>query len=216
MTPKKKTTVAMNAAAGTDKAESVLTVRRREKAIAEDAGAAAAPPKDLPQDLPRPTDLQLNTWNDAVQMFSQRRFEEALPLFREASRGPAVHVADKARSYEQICLRHCTWTQVEFRTAEDHFYYGVERLNAGDLPQARNHLSLALKLQPEGDHIYYTLALCCGYDGDGNGACENLKRAIDLEPRNRVMAKQDSEFTGLAQQFPALRMLLTHDVASDS
>jgi tetratricopeptide (TPR) repeat protein len=161
---------------------------------------------------PRPVDLQLKIWDAAVQLFSKRRYAEAAPLFREAAAGPAVHVADKARSYEQICERQSAKAQVEFRTAEDHFYYGVERLNAGDLQQARSHLSQALRLQPEGDHILYTMALCCGFSGDGNGACENLKRAIDLEPRNRVMARQDSEFTSLAQQFPALRALLGADV----
>jgi hypothetical protein len=51
------------------------------------------------------------------------------------------------------------------------------------------------------------MALCCGIAGDGNGACENLRRAINLEPRNRILARQDPEFMALGSQFPALRML---------
>ena len=143
-----------------------------------------------------------------MQFFSRRSYADAAPLFREVAKGPAVHVADKARSYEEICLRQMARHAVEFRTAEDHFYFAVERLGAQDLKQAQAHLMDALLLQPEGDHILYTMALCCGFSGDGNGACENLKRAIDLDPRNRVMARQDSEFTSLARQFPALRALL--------
>jgi hypothetical protein len=52
------------------------------------------------------------------------------------------------------------------------------------------------------------MALCCGLSGDGTGACENLKRAIDLEPRNRILARQDPEFLGILPQFPALRALI--------
>jgi hypothetical protein len=152
--------------------------------------------------------VQLKTWDAAVRLFSRRSYAEAAPLFRQAMQGPAVHVADKARSYEEICRRQISRLQVEFRTADDHFYYAVERLGARDLKEAQIHLLQALRLQPEGDHILYTMALCCGFSGDGNGACENLKRAIELDPKNRVMAKQDSDFISLARQFPALGALL--------
>ena len=98
--------------------------------------------------------------------------------------------------------------EVKLSTAEDHFNYGVERLNARDVDLALHHLGRALAMQPDADHVLYTMALCCGFAGDGNGACENLKRAIDLEPRNRILARQDPEFTALAAQFPGLRALL--------
>jgi hypothetical protein len=199
MTPKKKTPPA---------AEKPT----RASAGAAKSAAAAAIAKAPP---PRPTDIQLANWNKAMQMFSQRRFEDALPLFRETAMGPAVHVADKARSYEQICLRQSARPQAEFRTPDDHFYYGVERMNARDLAQAQKHLSMALKLQPDGDHILYAIALCCGLSGDGTGACENLKRAIDLEPRNRVIARQDSEFALVADQFPGVRALLSSSPAAE-
>ena len=151
---------------------------------------------------------QLQIWEQAVQLFSQRRFAEACARFEEAASGPAVHIADKARSYLQICRRKTAKPEVEFQTAEDHFNYGVERLNARDMEQARFHFGRALVLEPDADYVLYTMALCCGLDGDGNGACANLKRAIDLEPRNRILARQDPEFIALAGQLPGLRALL--------
>lgn len=160
---------------------------------------------------PRPltaSEKQLQLWEHAVQLFTQRRFAEACAAFREVAAGPAAHVADKARSYLQICERKIERHSLELHTAEDHFNYGVERLNARDTEQARFHFTRALTLEPEADHILYTLALCCGISGDGNGACENLKRAIGLEPRNRILARQDPEFHALLVQFPALRSLL--------
>ena len=102
---------------------------------------------------------------------------------------------------------------MDLQTADDHFNYGVERLNARDMEVARRHLDRALALEPDGEHILFTLALCCGLAGDGAGACENLKRAIELEPKNRILARQDPEFSALAQQFPALRALLAPENA---
>jgi tetratricopeptide (TPR) repeat protein len=157
---------------------------------------------------PSPAALQLKAFEQAVQLFTSRRYEQASAQFREAARGPAVHIADKARSYVQICERQTARITPDLRTAEDHFNYGVERLNAGDIPVARTHLSRALGMQPNGDHILYTLALCCGLAGDGDAACENLKRAIDIEPRNRILARQDPEFTALVGHIPSLRSLL--------
>jgi tetratricopeptide (TPR) repeat protein len=154
---------------------------------------------------------QLALWEHAVQLFTQRKFDEACALFREVAAGPAAHIADKARSYLQICERKTARPEPLLRTVDDHFNVGVERLNAGDTARARFHFGQALELQPDSDHILYTLALCCGISGDGNGACENLKRAIGLDPTNRILARQDPEFLPLFAQIPALRALVSND-----
>jgi hypothetical protein len=49
---------------------------------------------------------------------------------------------------------------------------------------------------------YYALALAQALGGRPGGAHENLKRAIELEPRNRIMARQDADFAPLAKQPP--------------
>jgi tetratricopeptide (TPR) repeat protein len=186
----------------------------RKKTTAVGAGTLPVPNEPEPpvkQEPVSPGAQQLKIWERAVRLFSERRFAEACDRFREAIVGPDAQVADKARSYLQICERKTAKRDLEFQTAEDHFNYGVERMNARDMEQARFHLLRALGIEPEGDHILYTMALCCGLSGDGNGACENLKRAISLEPRNRILARQDPEFSALTMQFPALRALLGND-----
>src|SRR5579863_8015973 len=160
---------------------------------------------------PSAFEVQLKIYEQAVQLFSQRKLAEARDRFLEVAKGPAPHISDKARSYVQVCERRTGGTQVKLSTAEDHFNYGVERLNARDIELAKHHLGHALTMQPDADHVLYTLALCFGLAGDGNGVCENLKLAIDLEPRNRILARQDPEFSALASQFPALRALLTSE-----
>jgi hypothetical protein len=152
--------------------------------------------------------LQMKQWEQAVQLFSQKKYGPAEARFAEAASGPAAHIADKARSYAQICSRKTNGPDVNLHSADDHFNYGVERLNARDMEVARRHLDRALALQPEGEHILFTLALCCGLSGDAEAACDNLRRAISLEPKNRILARQDPEFLALAQQIPALRAVL--------
>ena len=178
------------------------------------SAAKVAPPrapvrKPVVVEGPSPAELQLKSYEHALRLFSQRKLGEARDRFLETARGPAAHISDKARSYIQVCERRTAVVEVTRNlSAEDHFNHGVERLNARDVEQARAHFGRALTQKPDADHILYTMALCCGLAGDGNGACENLKRAIHLEPRNRILARQDPEFLALASQFPALRLLL--------
>src|SRR5947209_3193515 len=48
---------------------------------------------------------QMKQWEEAVKLFSQKKFAPAKARFTEAASGPAAHIADKARSYAQICAR---------------------------------------------------------------------------------------------------------------
>lgn len=153
--------------------------------------------------------VQLSHYEEAVALFSQRKFADAAQRFGNAAGGPAAHISDKARSYQQVCARRAVSFDLKLNSAEDHFNYGVERLNARDTEVARRHLAKALELEPGGDHILYTLSLCEGLNGNSAAACENLKRAIEIDPRNRILARQDPEFSALSAQLPALKAILT-------
>jgi hypothetical protein len=57
-------------------------------------------------------------------------------------------------------------------------------------------------MSPGADHIHYALALAQALAGDLTNAQQNLKRAIELEPRNRLIARQDADFAPLANLPP--------------
>src|SRR5580693_9198823 len=61
--------------------------------------------KTIPIEPPSPAKVQLKIYEEAVGLFSQRKMREAHARFAEASKGPDAHVADKARSYAQVCER---------------------------------------------------------------------------------------------------------------
>ena len=156
-------------------------------------------------------EVQQKKWEEAVKLFTLRKFAEAKVRFVEVAAGPRAEVADKARAYGQMCERRLGPQRPQLKTAEEYFTYGVDRLNARDLDEARMHLEKALTMAPAGDHILYALALCSGFAGDGAAAADNLRRAIEIAPGNRIHARQDLEFQSLAAQFPGLRSVMGHE-----
>ena len=91
---------------------------------------------------------------------------------------------------------------VTLGTAEEYYNYGVALINLRNLTEARSHLEKALEMSPSADHVHYALALAQALAGDVANAQQNLERAIELEPRNRLIARQDADFAPLANQPP--------------
>jgi len=179
--------------------------RRRPLApVAESAGSAAA------AEARSAAQAQLKSFEHANRLFHATKFAEARELFAIAVDGPNREMAHNAELHIRMCDRRLQKPVVDLRTAEEHYNYGIAMINARNLHDAQHHLESALKLEPQADHVYYAMALCRGLSGDIEGACENLKRAIDLEPRNRIHARQDADFAGFSNQ-PQIQQLLFPD-----
>jgi len=152
-------------------------------------------------------DEHMKRFEEAIKLFRSQNFAQAKLAFERAIEGPQREVAHNAKLHIAMCERRLQSENVNFATPEEHYDYGIARLNSRDLPAARRHFEAALALAPGGDHIYYGLALCCGLSGDLQGCYENLKRAIDLQPRNRLAARQDPDFNVIGQH-PVFHQLL--------
>lgn len=106
-----------------------------------------------------------------------------------------------------MCRRRTTRSEVQLRTAEEHYNYAIALINERNLSQAEKHLVLALAQAPEADHLFYALALARGLAGDVQAAHSYLRRAIELEPRNRISARNDPDFSTLARLSPIAELL---------
>jgi tetratricopeptide (TPR) repeat protein len=151
---------------------------------------------------PQSPEKQLGSFEAAMKLFRAPDFKQARDLFLEAAKGPERDVAHRARLHAAMCDRRLEQTAPNLRSAEDYYTYGVAQLNVRKVAEARALLEQALQLAPRADHIYYALALAQALGGDLAGAHENMKRAIELEPRNRIIARQDADFAPLANQPP--------------
>ena len=150
---------------------------------------------------------QLGAFEAAMKLFHARNFPEARTLFLTAAEGPERDVANRARLHLAMCERRLQQATVDLGSAEDYYNYGIALLNTRNVGEARAHLDKALQLAPDSDHIHYALALAQALSGDLAAAHENLKRAIELEPRNRIMARQDADFAQVANQPPFQSLL---------
>jgi tetratricopeptide (TPR) repeat protein len=141
---------------------------------------------------------QITALEEGLRLFRQQRFIEAKECFERALQGSDSAVRFAAKTHLSVCERRIQKPALNLVTAEDHYNYGIERLNARDIEAARRHLQIAVALQSGSEHMLYALAAALALSGDVSGSYENLRRAIEIEPRNRVSARQDSDFSGVA------------------
>jgi tetratricopeptide (TPR) repeat protein len=128
------------------------------------------------------SEAQLADFEAASKLFHARKFREAHDLFLRAAEGPERDVAHRARLHAAMCAQRFQQSEVRCETVEDHYNYGVALLNARKVEEARSHLERALQMAPDSE------------------------RAIELDPKNRIMARQDGDFAPVAgqAQFQAL------------
>jgi tetratricopeptide (TPR) repeat protein len=145
---------------------------------------------------------QRNAFESAMKLFHARQLREARELFVIAASGPERDVAQRSRAQIAMCDRRLEQSSVNLLSAEDYYNYGVALINTRNVAEACVHLRKALEIAPEADHVHYALALALALAGDPMRAYESLRRAIELEPRNRLIARQDQDFGPLAHQPP--------------
>lgn len=175
------------------------------------APAPVAPsPKERKAPAPAPPSAvhdQPELFEKGIALFRQGCFAEARGLFEKAAEGPMIEMASAARAHARMCELRVDRNAPAATTAEDHYNLGVALLNQRRLREAEAHLEEALRLAPEGDHIHYALALSRGLNGDIQRASQNLRRAIELQPRNRGQARNDPDFAGLLHLQPIAALL---------
>src|SRR5437868_5926997 len=174
------------------------------------AKPVAAPPATP---LPKPPDakadgkLQYKAFDRGIHLFQKRNFREAKEMFEKASQGPNREMASNALSHVRMCERRLAAPPPGPKSAEEHYNYGVALINLRNLDQARQHLGVALEMEPRADHVHYAMGVCLALSGDAAGAYDSLKRAIELQPRNRMVAIQDSDLDAISNQ-PRINRLL--------
>jgi tetratricopeptide (TPR) repeat protein len=150
---------------------------------------------------------QTRVFESAIGFFHAGNFLKARQLFEQAAKGPAREMAHSARVHARMCERRIAKHELSLGTADDLYYYAVTLINERRLQQAEQHLQRALAQIPRGDHLYYAIALCRGLSGDLEGAYAHMKRAIEFEPRNRTIARNDPDFAEIGQQPPLCELL---------
>jgi tetratricopeptide (TPR) repeat protein len=143
---------------------------------------------------------QAEAFEQAARLFHARDYAGARAAFEIAAAGPVPAMSHTARLHAKMCAQRLVQEPPKIETAEDRYNYAVSLINLRRLADAEEHLHKALEAHPQADHLYYALALTRGLQGDFEGAHRHMKRAIDLQPRNRVLARNDPDFAELIQR----------------
>ena len=170
--------------------------------------SAATDAKATTPEPPRETGpRQMESFEEGMRLFRARLFQQAREIFMRATDGPDRAVAHRAGLHARMCEQRLESAGPVLNTPEEHYNYAVSLINSGDFTQAQKHLQAALEAGSTADHVLYALAACQSLGGDLQPAYENLKRAIELQPRNRLAARRDPDFAAIAGH-PAFARLL--------
>ena len=173
---------------------------------------AVPPPAPAPEPPRKPSFYEaVAIYERAVRGLQRHDFQLAADNFRTViERYPTEReLVERARLYLRVCERETSQRAPEPRTPQERVYAATIALNAGDPDGALANLRRALQDDPANDHAHYIFGVALCTRGQTAEALEHLKRAIELNPENRSLARQDADLDGL-REAPEFQALLDH------
>jgi tetratricopeptide (TPR) repeat protein len=164
------------------------------------AGNPRPAPAPAPPPAPSPSHLEaVALYENGLEALQRHAFDAAGASFREVlNRYPEEReIHDRARLYLKICERQAIAPPAPPRTVEEGLLSATVALNSGDFDGALSHLGRVEAEDPENDHAQYMLAVIAVARGQLPRSLEHLRRAIELNPENRSLARQDADLEPL-------------------
>lgn len=143
------------------------------------------------------TALVFQHYQAAVQLVQQSKFDKAIAAFEKLIPTAPAEIVERCKMYLHTCQRQLEKQGLAFNTPEERYDYAVSQLNAGYFEEAGDQLQAILASHPQSDYAYYGLALLDSITGRVDGCLENLSRAIELNPKNRLQARSDNDFQNM-------------------
>lgn len=150
-------------------------------------------------------------YQSALQLLQQGKYEKALTALQKLCPDAPPEIQDRCRIYIATCQRQLEKSSLTFLTPEENYDYAVSQLNTGYYEEAREQFNAILSGYPEADYALYGLAVLEAMTGRTQDCLENLARAIELNPRNRLQARVDTDFQAIADD-PRFTELLYPEV----
>jgi tetratricopeptide (TPR) repeat protein len=144
-------------------------------------------------------DRAIKEYEEALKVMGRKDYAKAAHLFEAIIKEFSAEreVCDRSRVYLSVCRRHAGGSAQKARASDDPYYLGVIAANDGRLDEAVDLFEKTLRQDPRSDRALYALASICGMRQDVTGAVDHLRKAIDLNPANKVYALNDSDFDPL-------------------
>jgi tetratricopeptide (TPR) repeat protein len=164
----------------------------------EAAAGTGARPAHVPERRWEAADYQraiksYTTCLDLVQKKSWEQATRSLAAFI-AEFAAERELAERARMYLRVCAQHLDAHDMTPKDFDEACYLAVILANQGEYARALQALDKALAERPASDRAHYLRASTLTLHGDRPAALAALRRAIEIDDRNRVGASQDPDF----------------------
>lgn len=133
----------------------------------------------------------------AVELVQQTKYDKALAAFEKLLPSAPPEILERCRMYIQTCKRQLAHADLAFASPSERFDYAISQLNAGDYEAAREQISKVISDDAEADYAYYGLAVLDSMTGRVQDCLDNLAKAIEMNPRNRLQARSDGDFQNM-------------------
>ncbi len=144
--------------------------------------------------------MDLKKFEKALQHFHQKKYAEAHKLFSKLlETADDATFRERCRGYVEACRQH-----TEKPDQSDPFARAVFLSNQGEHQQAEELLKKMIKADGENDALLFTLSCMYAGMGEVNKAVETLRKAVKLNPDNRVYALNHRDFAELKDTITAL------------
>jgi tetratricopeptide (TPR) repeat protein len=154
----------------------------------------------------------LTEYQNALKFMQEGKFDKAKELFEALAANAAPELQERSRVYLAVCTRNAKKEARTFATPEEHYDYAISLLNTGFYDEAREQFETILKNHPTADYALYGLAVLESMTGQTEGCLEHLGHAIQINARNRIQARTDSDFQDMADD-PRFTELLYPEMA---
>jgi tetratricopeptide (TPR) repeat protein len=151
----------------------------------------------------------MEAYERGVAVLQQRRFGEAATLFQAIIEAypEEKELHERALVYLTVCRRQAVPLDATPKTFDERLYAATLAINAGAYDDGLAKLEALAGERPDNDHVQFMLAVAHALRGDPAKAWPPLERAIDLNPENRLLARQDADLESLRRE-PEFRQIV--------
>jgi tetratricopeptide (TPR) repeat protein len=150
-------------------------------------------------------------YQSAVQLLQQGKYDKALAGFEKLPASAPPEILERTRMYIATCKRQMEQSRLAFQTPEERYDYAISQLNQGYYEEAREQFNGVISDASRADYAYYGLAVLDSITGHPQECLDNLARAIELNPKNRLQARSDNDFQSMVDD-PRFTELLYPEV----
>ncbi len=154
---------------------------------------------------------RIQQYETAVRLMREGKYEKAETALEALLSSDAGDLVDRARVHLTACQRQMKKNSISFNSPEEQYDYAISLLNTGYYEDARAQFDAILKKHPSADYAHYGLAVMHSLTSHAEECLDQLGRAIELNPGNRIQARLDSDFQEMSDD-PRFTELLYPEV----